>query len=103
MRRDSLQSVSFGARLVDDPELEHFDIPQAAVDEPGRFTARPAREVLPFEERGLEPAQGRITGTARPGNAAANHHDVKGLQLQLFDARSAGGARLRCEVRWLRR
>ncbi len=63
--------------LAHQAELELLQIAKAAVEQLGRATRRPGRDVARLDQCDGQPAGGRVERGASAGDAAADHHDVE--------------------------
>ncbi len=68
-------------RLAHQAELALLQVAQPAVDELARPAGGAGREVTRLDERGRQPARGRVERRAGAGRACADHHDVEDLAL----------------------
>ena len=90
MRRDALQGVALAAGLEDQPEVEPFQVTQAAVDQFGRARRSAAGKIVLLDQGDHSPAQGQVAGDAGAGDAAADDQRIE----------AAGGET--AKVPWLR-
>ena len=65
------------------PELEMFQIAQAAVDQPGRPARRPSGKVVFFEQDDREPAQGGIAGNGRAVDTSADDGEIEPALIEI--------------------
>ena len=67
------QHLAFLHRLGDELEVELLQIPQPAVDELGRPTARARSEIVLLDQRDTKAAQARLARDARARDSTTNH------------------------------
>ncbi len=74
------EALTLGEVLVDQSVLVLLEVAQAAVDELRRLRRRTRREVVTFDQCGLQPTAGGVERHAGPRDAAADDQDVEGLR-----------------------
>ena len=77
---------AFPQRLADQPELEHLQIPQAAVEQLGRPGRGAGGQVPRLDQRDGQPAGDGVERRAGADDAAADHHDVERLPAEPLEA-----------------
>ena len=77
VRRVAQRALALVERVVDEPDLLLLQVAQPAVDELRRLRRRPAREVVPLDERGAQAPGGGVEGDAAAGDPAADDEDVE--------------------------
>jgi hypothetical protein len=79
-------------RLVHEPEIEHLEVPQAAVHELAGPAGGPGCEVAGLDQAGGQAPRHCVEGAARPDDTATDDEDVKLLaRLEPLD-RGPGGS-----------
>src|SRR5438034_4916123 len=81
--------------LFRSPEVELFEIADAAVDEPRRMRGRPAPEVALVHEGGAEAPQRRVAGDSRARDSPADDEHVHRLGGHRFERRDPRAKRER--------
>ena len=89
MRRELQEPGALVERLADEADVELLEVPQPAVDEPARSRGRADRDVVLLDERGTEPAAGRVEEGAAADDPAADDEDVPGLPAELLEVGTA--------------
>jgi hypothetical protein len=79
MRRDPQQRVAFAEIQPDEPEIQHLEVPEAAVHDARGLGRRSAPEIGALEERHTQPAHGRIPRDAAADDAPPDDGHVERL------------------------
>ena len=74
---DAKQRLALAEIEAHEAEIEHLQVPQAAVDDACRGGCRAAAEIAPLEERHPEAAQGRITRNPAADDAPADDGQIE--------------------------
>ena len=78
VRRQLLQQQRpLAQRLGDQPEVEHLEVPQAAVDELAGAAGRTRRKVARLHQADAQAARGGVERDARANDAGAHDQDVE--------------------------
>jgi hypothetical protein len=77
VRRYPQQRLAFAEIQTHQPEVEHLQVSQSAVNDPSRCRRRSAPEVALFEQHDAQPPQGRIARDTAPDDAPAYDRDVE--------------------------
>jgi len=75
------EQVAFGQRLVDEVEVEHLQVAQAAVNQLGGPARGSGGPVLGLDDRCGQPAGHRVEGDPGAGHTSADDQDVEGVTL----------------------
>ena len=71
------EHLALGQRFVHEADLALLEIPDPAVHELRRLRRSSRCEVVTFDERGAQPARGRVERDTDAGDAAADHEHVE--------------------------
>ena len=85
VRRDYLHDPPLRERLAHEPQLEVLEVPQPPVDQLAGRGAGGVGKIVLFEHRHGKPAQARVPGHRRAGDAAADDDQVVVTLAHLFD------------------
>ncbi len=89
-REPRQQQLSLAERLANEPEVEHLEVTQAAVDELARLARRPGRVVARLDQSDAQSARDRVECRADARDPAADHEDVEHLCRHALDGLAAG-------------
>src|SRR5690606_12956725 len=92
VRRNPEQRLPLAHRFEDQAQMPLLEVAQAAMHQAARAGAGAGAEVVLLHQNGAEPAHGGIAGDAGPGNAAADHQQVRALGGKAFECRAPRGA-----------
>jgi hypothetical protein len=76
-REPGQQQAALLQRLLDEREVEHLQVAQAAVDQLRRARRRARGEVALLDQAHLEPTRDGVERRSDPDDAAADHEDVE--------------------------
>jgi hypothetical protein len=77
VRGDAEQRLALPQVHAHQPEIEHFEIPQPAVNEPRRARGGAAAVIGFLEQRNAQPAQSGVARDARADDAAAGDQHIE--------------------------
>ena len=82
MRRNAEQRFPLAQVEADQPQVEHLQISEPAVDDARRSGRRPAAEIPPLHEQDAQTAHGGVARDATADDAAADDCDVERFPLK---------------------
>jgi hypothetical protein len=73
------QDAALPAGLENETQVSVFEVPEAAVNQPGTAGTRAGCEVALFNQSSTNTTHGGVTSNPGSGNAAADHEEIQRL------------------------